>query len=272
MDDFGTPGSPGGVGTPEAPAGPGTNTSSGIYYNNNSDGDIRARIENLYDSLLGNPKVLTGFGGLSVQVTYLDDTEVELILRAVRKSERINLTTAPRITVFNTERANVTVLNQVSYIKDYDAEIAQAAAITEPVVDVIQDGVVLDVRPIVSADRRYITMDLRPTVAQLTRPIPVATVSVATGTPVTLELPRLEIQRVRTTVTIPDNATVLLGGLKFSEEQKKFSGVPFLSHIPILSFFTSRRGTYTSRRNLLILLKAKILIPGEVAPQVGLGD
>jgi tetratricopeptide (TPR) repeat protein len=272
MDDFGAPGSPGGVGTPEAPRGPGTNSSAGIYYNDNSDGDIRARIENLYDSLLGNPKVLTGFGGLSVQVTYLDDTEVELILRAVRKSERINVTTAPRITVFNTERANVTVLNQVSYIKDYDAEIAQAAAITEPVVDVIQDGVVLDVRPIVSADRRYITMDLRPTVAQLTRPIPVATVSVATGTPVTLELPRLEIQRVRTTVTIPDNATVLLGGLKFSEEQKKFSGIPILSHIPILSFFTSRRGTYTSRRNLLILLKAKILIPGEVAPQAGLGD
>jgi len=272
MDDFGAPGSPGGVGTPEAPAGPGTDTSSGIFYNNNSDGDIRARIENLYDSLLGNPKVLTGSGGLSVQVAYLDDTEVELILRAVRKSERINLTTAPRITVFNTERANVTVLNQVSYIKDYDAEIAQAAAITEPVVDVIQDGVVLDVRPIVSADRRYITMDLRPTVAQLTRPIPVATVSVATGTPVTLELPRLQIQRVRTTVTIPDNATVLLGGLKFSEEQQKFSGIPILSHIPILSFFTSRRGKYTSRRNLLILLKAKILIPGEVAPQAGLGD
>ena len=272
MDDFGVPGAFGGVGTPTNPRGPGTDGSSGIFYNDNSDGDIRARTENLYDSLLGNPKVLTGSGGLSMQLTYLDDTEVNLVLRAVRKSERMNMVTAPRITVFNTERANVTVLNQVSYIKDFDAEIAQAAAITEPVVDVIQDGVVLDVRPIVSADRRYITMDLRPTVAQLLRPIPTVTASVATGTPVTIELPRLEVQRVRTTVTIPDNATVLLGGLKFSEEQDKFSGIPILSKIPILSFLTSRRGKYTNRRNLLILLKASILIPEEVVPRAGIEE
>ncbi|MBN2490616.1 MAG: hypothetical protein JXQ29_07195 [Planctomycetes bacterium] len=271
IDDTGAPGSPGGVGTPENPAGPGTSSRAGIFYNNNSDGDIRARTENLYDSLLGNPAVLTGSGGLSLQYTFLDDAEVELILRAVRKSERINQVTAPRITVFNTQRANVTVLNQVAYIKDFDAEIAQAAAIVEPVVDVIQDGVVLDVRPIVSADRRFITMDLRPTVAQLTRPIPQFTASVATGTPVTLELPRLEVQRVRTTVTIPDNATVLLGGLKFSEEQNKYSGIPLLSKLPLVGFLTSRRGKYINRRNLLILLKAQIIIPDEIAPKPLLG-
>jgi len=270
LDDYGAPGSPGGGGTPENPAGPGTNATSGIFFNDNSDGDIRARTENLYDSLLGNPTVLTGSGGLSLQMTYLDDTEVELILRAVRKSERINMATAPRITVYNTERANVTVLNQVSYIKDFDAEIAQAAAIVEPVVDVIQDGVVMDVRPIVSSDRRYITMDLRPTVAVLTRPIPQFTASVATGTPVTLELPRLEVQRVRTTVTIPDNATVLLGGLKFSEEKDVYSGIPWLSKLPLLNFLTSRRGKYINRRNLLILLKARIIIPDEVAPKFGI--
>lgn len=271
LDDFGASGSPGGVGTPENPAGPGTSSRAGVFFNDNSDGDIRARTENLYDSLLGNPDVLTGSGGLALQLTYLDDTEVSLILRAVRKSERVNVVTAPRITVFNTERANVTVLNQVSYVKDFDAEIAQAAAIVEPVVDVIQDGVVLDVRPIISSDRRYITMDLRPTVAQLTRPIPQFTASVATGTPVTLELPRLEVQRVRTTVTIPDDATVLLGGLKFSEEEEKFSGIPWISDIPVIGFLAGRRGKYVSRRNLLILLKAKIVIPDEVVPQTPIG-
>jgi type II secretory pathway component GspD/PulD (secretin) len=192
--------------------------------------------------------VLTGSGGLSAQWTFLDDTEAELILRAVRKSERVQTITAPRITVFNTERANVTILNQVSYIKDFDAEIAQAAAIVEPVVDVIQDGVILDVRPIVSADRKFITLELRPTVANLRRPIPTFVASVANGTPVTIELPQLEIQRIRTTVTIPDNSTLLLGGLKFSEERDAQSGVPFLNKIPILSFFTNRKGTFIQKK------------------------
>lgn len=45
-------------------------------------------------------------------------------------------------------RAFVSFLNQVSYVRDYDVEIAQASNIANPDVAVIQDGVVLDVRVI----------------------------------------------------------------------------------------------------------------------------
>lgn len=41
-------------------------------------------------------------------------------------------------------RANLQVLNQVSYIKDYDVEIAQLAQIGDPIIDQLRDGVVLD--------------------------------------------------------------------------------------------------------------------------------
>jgi len=266
MDDFGARGA-GGFGDVTNPLGPGTGNDSGGFYSLGNNGDIRSRSENLFDQALGNPDVLTGSGGLAAQWTFLDDTEAELILRAVRKSERVQTITAPRITVYNTERANVTILNQVSYIKDFDAEIAQAAAIVEPIVDVIQDGVILDVRPIVSADRKFITLELRPTVANLRRPIPTFTASVANGTPVTLELPELEIQRIRTTVTIPDNSTLLLGGLKFSEERNAQSGIPFLNKIPIVSFFANRKGTFIQKKNLLILLKARVVIVDEHAPR-----
>ncbi|MBL8901217.1 MAG: tetratricopeptide repeat protein [Planctomycetes bacterium] len=263
FDDFGDA-----PGSPLEPGRIGTDNTPGIYYSRGSDGDILGRTENLYDRALGNESILTNSGGLSAQYTFLDDTQIEAVLRAVSKSERVQVITAPRLLVYNTERANISVTNQVSYVSDFDVEIAQAASIADPVIQVISDGVVLDVTPIVSADRRFITMELRPTVATLTRPIREVTTTLGVGSPVTIQLPELEIQRVRTTVTMPDGATLLLGGQNISEKQDFTSGIPVLSDIPIVSFFFSRKGRYTSNRRLLILLKAEIVILEEHEPEL----
>ena len=134
----------------------------------------------------------------------------------------------------------------------------------------------LDVRAVASADRRFITLELRPTLAELIPdedgdPLPEALVSL--GTPnannVTIQLPEVTIQRLRTTATIPDGATLLLGGLKTSIEQDLRSETPFLADIPLMSFLFSRQGQYTSKRKLLILLTANIIAPEEREPSTG---
>jgi type II secretory pathway component GspD/PulD (secretin) len=247
----------------------GTGSDTGIFYNLNSDGDVRARFENLYDVALGKTGVLTNLGGLSFQGTLIDDTQLEVILRAVEKSDRSTLVIAPRLTAYNGQRANVTVLDQVSYISDFDVEIAQAAQIGDPIVQTLRDGVILDLRPTVSADRRFITMELRPTIAILQRPIATFATTLANGPPVTIQLPELRIQRVRTTVSMPDGGTLLLGGLKFFEERRLESTIPWLGKIPIASFFVTRKGTFMEKRNLLVLIRARILRPEENEPTSG---
>jgi Flp pilus assembly secretin CpaC len=258
-------------GTPGVPSGGGTGNDTGIFHQiSKSNGDdIRARFEHLYDVALGKPGVLTNSGGLSFQGTYLDQTQVEVVLRAVEKNDRATLVTAPRLTAFNGQRANVTVLNQESYISDFDVEIAQASQIGDPIVQVIRDGTILDLRPVVSSDRRFITMELRPTIAVLTRPIATFQTTLANGPPVTIQLPELAVQRVRTTVTVPDGGTLLLGGLRFLQEKRLESTVPIVNDIPIANFFFSRKGTYLEKRNVLILIRARILRPEENEPGVG---
>ncbi len=248
----------------------GSGTDLGAFFDQGDNGNVRSRIENLYDADLGDEDVLTGSGGLSFQWTYLQDLQLELILRAVSKSERVELVTAPKLLVHNTARANLTVLNQVAYIQDYDVEIAQAASIADPIVAVIEDGVILDVRPVVSADRRFITLEMRPTVAELRRPIPEFTTSLGGGTAVTIQLPELEISRVRTSVPMPDGSTVLLGGLKVREERRQESGLPILSKIPLVSFAFGRKGHFVTNRKLLILLRAQIVIPSEHEPKASI--
>lgn len=43
------------------------------------------------------------------------------------------------------QRVNISNLRQISYVRDFDAEIAQASSIADPVIDVLQEGSVLDV-------------------------------------------------------------------------------------------------------------------------------
>jgi len=257
--DFGSPGDPGAIGS---------DNDTGFNFREADDNvNVAGRTENLYDTALGSDSVLTNSGGLSLQYTWLDDAQVEMVLRAVQKSKRSELVIAPKLMVYNTARANLVVANQVSYVADFDVEIASAAAIADPIVRVANDGVYLDVRPVVTADRRFVWVDVRPTVATLLRPIPTFQTSLGTGSPVTLMLPELELQKIRTRAFVPDGGTLLLGGMTLAEQQELQSGVPYLDRIPVLSFFFSRKGTFESYRKLIILLTARIILPRESEPE-----
>lgn len=261
FDDYGT-----GI-TPTTPGEVGSGTEPGIFFDDGNDGDIMARTEHLFDLSLGNARDgMTNAGGLALQYTFLDDTEIEAILLAVSKRERVEQINAPNLLLSNTQRAHLTVTHQVSYVRDFDVEIAQAAAVANPVVSMVSDGIVLDVHPVVSADRRFITMELRPTLAQLEQPIPTYTTTLGVGQEITIQLPHLQVQRIRTTVTIPDGGTLMLGGMKMANKQDYNSGIPILKDLPLISFLFSKRGTYTSNKKIVILLKGTIVIAEELEP------
>lgn len=253
---------------PSNPSEIGTGTEPGFFYDDGNDGDIMGRTENLFDTTLGSAEDggLAAGGGLSLQWVYLDDSQLETILRAVAKQDRSEEIAAPRLLIYNNTRANMQVLRQTSFIRDYEVEIAQAAAVANPVVDVVKDGVVLDVRPVVSADRRFITMELRPTVMELELPIPEFVTTLGVGQPVSIQLPRTTLQRVRTTITMPDGGTVMLGGTKRSNKQELQATVPVLGQIPFVNFLFGRKGTHIDNRKLLILIRAAIIIPAEHEP------
>jgi general secretion pathway protein D len=231
--------------------------SSGIYFNDGTDGDFRGRTENILINPLG--QVLSALGGGTFEITYLDDIALSVVVRATEKTARARELTAPSLTVYNTQRANITVVNQISFIEDFDVEVAQTAFIADPIVGVIQDGLVLDVQPTVSHDRKYITMQLKPTVARLERPIPTFTTSLgAFTTPVTIQIPKLRVEKAATNVRVPDGGTILLGGLKGINLKDLKAETPWISSVPFASFFLGRRGSAKEMSNLMVIVKATI--------------
>jgi general secretion pathway protein D len=237
--------------------------SSGIYFNDGTDGDFRGRTENIFSDPLG--KVLSALGGGTFQLTFLDDLALSMVIRATEKTSRARELTAPSLTVYNTQRANITVVNQISFIEDFDVEVAQTAFIADPVIGVIQDGLTLDVRPTVSNDRQFITLELRPTIADLVTPIETfqtllgaAIAIIAAQNPVTIQLPQIDLKVAESTVRIPDRGSILLGGLKDIAIEDAKSSSPILGNLPILSFLFSRQGKSEEIEHLMIIITATI--------------
>ncbi len=263
FDDFGAKQ----LQNPATPGLVGTGTEPGVFFNDGGDGDMMARVENLYDRTLGGRNGgLTNSGGLSLQYAFLDDTEVEVVLRAVSKQERSEQIEAPRLLIYNNTRASMHHLRNISYIRDFEVEIAQAAAVANPVIGTVHDGVALDVRPVVDSDLKFVTMELRPTVMSLQLPIPTFTTTLGVGQPISIQLPEVTLQRVRTTVTVPDGGTMMLGGMRLVERQNMRSTVPLLGNLPGLSWLFSRNGTSVQNRKILILIRAKIILMEEQEP------
>lgn len=79
-----------------------------------------------------------------------------------------------------------------------------------------------------------------------------------------LTVPTIGTETISTTVTVPNNATVVLGGLVTETERNTKSGVPVLSRIPGIGRLFSRKTKDVDRRELLIFIQPKI-ITGEAS-------
>ncbi|MDA1194019.1 MAG: hypothetical protein O2894_02440 [Planctomycetota bacterium] len=154
-------------------------------------------------------------------VRMLTEAEARALLAALPDRKGARVVTAPRITMHNRQTGNVSVQNQVSYVQDYDIERSGDLVAVDPIIGVLQEGVVLDLRPTVSADGTSVAVSFQGTFAALVRPIATKTLKLGEGiAPVTIQLPELNVARVSATAHVPVGGWVLIGGgVEFQPEE-----------------------------------------------------
>jgi len=238
---------------------PGTTTTSGIFWSD-ATSSIGARINNIVSVSVLDSNIDFS-GGTSVQLQILDKISFEAIIHAVRKDSRRQILTAPRITCFNSQQASIYVGTSQTYLQRFEPG---NGGVSMPIIDLV-DGpsATLDVRPVVSADRRYITLYLRPMIAfaPTLKAVTNQNGSDATGKAIlqTSYLPLENKQDMRTVVMVPDGGSVLIGGLKNAEDEYKKKEVPVLGKLPLLGWFFRSEATASLKKELLILVTAKII-------------
>ena len=212
--------------------------------------------QHFFESSLGS--ALSTVGGMSFQWSYLNDVNLSAILRAVEKSSEVQLVNDQVVSVHNTQRAYVTAINQRAYIQDFDVEVAQFQAVADPVVNVLNEGVVLDVRPTILENRQWLRLEIQPTVAKVVALRNFSTTLGGNTAPVEFQLPELEVQSVNTSAFLPDGGSLLLGGLSRIRNSERRAEVPWLGQIPVLGFLFKSEGFNDERSSLMVLVKATI--------------
>lgn len=203
--------------------------------------------------------------------SFLDNIQVDFLIRATQADSRSTVLTAPRLVLFNGQRSWVAVTIQQNFISELTPVVATGAVAQAPTTDTINAGAVLDVNATVSANKRYVVMTLRPGITRLLalQTIPFsgggAGGGFGGGTALNafVQLPTLSSQRLQTTVSVPDGGTLLIGGQKLATDVEIEAGVPILSKIPILKRLYSSRSLIKDEQTLLILVKPRILIQTE---------
>ncbi|MFV1974535.1 MAG: type II secretion system protein GspD, partial [Candidatus Scalindua sp.] len=144
----------------------------------------------------------------------------------------------------------------------------------QPVIKQIDSGTTLNVRPVVSADRQYVYLEVHPLITDVIfNTEEFQTTAAGSGgtdaggvTRNTIQLPETVKQELSVTVCVPDKGVLIIGGLGTSSVTKTSSGTPILSKIPIIKrLFSSNKIDRRSdiSGNLIILIKPTILVREE---------
>ncbi len=228
---------------------------------------------------LAVPTNATPGAGATFGIAFLSDLEVYLFLTAAQGDTRSNVLQAPKVTTFNGALATI-FSNQVQfYVQELMPIVGVSAVAFFPVVGSIPIGVTLSVTPVVSADRRYVRMTLSPFFNALngftTIQIPAAVGGTGFGGGAaaingSIQLPNTTTNTVRTTVTVPDGGTVLLGGVKTLNEQRVEYGVPILSKTPLIDRLFRNIGIGRTTTSLMLMVTPRIVILEEEEAKLGI--
>ncbi len=213
---------------------------------------------------------------LSVSGSILSNYQLSLLLNAAQESEHTTNLEAPRITLYNGQRAWIAVTNQLNFISSVTQNITGSGLGGIPFItttlntSTLSTGIVLNVQATVSANHRYVEMTVQPSLSTLTSltlfSIAGQAISGSTTQAISggfVQLPAIQTTTVATTVSVPDGGTLLLGGERLSGEEEIEAGVPILSQIPIINRLFTNRSYVRDNGILLILIRPRIIIQKE---------
>jgi len=196
----------------------------------------------------------------------LNGLQINATIDAVRHTQKGSVLHEPKLLVPNTRNAYVVIRSETSYVSGYTL----SDDYLQPTIDRYYQGITWDVRPVISYDKKYITIRTRPRITQLAREgLPPMTLRVAAagtstaGTTVyrlwavTIETPNIERIEFESHGTVPNGGALLIGGQIYDSRRESVNGVPFLSSIPGVGRLFRTQVKSHENRNRIIVIQAQ---------------
>ncbi len=193
----------------------------------------------------------------SIDFAQLNETEVTLLLSSLMADADTTMLMQPQLMLRNGQPAVLVSDNETAPSSDIDPDFVPAFNNFGGAGMTVRSGPMLNVVPVVSADRRSIALSIQP-VRALVFPLPTTVTS--GGTTSTIEFPVIQFANVDTTVSVPDGGTILLGGIRRLSDGGQVNGVPVLNKVPYINRLFRNSATIRDSQTLMLMVTPRIII------------
>jgi type II secretory pathway component GspD/PulD (secretin) len=202
-----------------------------------------------FSNLLGQDQIkqIAALGGTGFQGFFTAGNAFDALITALESTDKFRVISRPIIHTTNNKKATIVSGQQVAIPTTIQSGFGNTGVVTNNLVtnSTIQYkdiALTLEVLPQINSDRE-VTMDI------------VQKIDEQTGT-TTIDnnaIPSISTRVLQTNVTVPSNATLVLGGLIRQRSEKTYTGVPIISRIPLIGPLF-RNSTYAHLREELVIL------------------
>jgi hypothetical protein len=205
-------------------------------------------------------------------VAFLNDAQMRKLMEAVQGDQRANVMQAPKLTVSNGQASVIRIGDEHRFVTGVDVSDEGGQVMARPHTETITTGLQMGVRPVISADRRFVRLDLAVNKSELAANVPLFPVVLPLkpadgGEPVVftqyIQQPSVVAQTMQQTVTVPDGGTVLLGGLKTVREVRNEYGPPVLSKVPYVNRLFKNVGYGRETEHVLVMVTPRVIVHEE---------
>jgi Flp pilus assembly secretin CpaC len=210
----------------------------------------------------------------TIKTRFLSDKEVFQFMEAVQGDLHSNVMQAPKITVFNGRSAGLCVTDQQFFVTGVNCIQANGQMAFVPRNEPFTLGLQMSVHPVISADRRYVSLNVNvkrtslgsPTVAlfPVTSQMPAGDTPGGKGKPVPftqfVQQPVINTVALNLAFAIPDGGTVLVSGWRQTVETRNEFGPPVLSKVPYVNRLFKNVGYGRETENVMLLVTPRIIV------------
>jgi len=183
--------------------------------------------------------------GLTGGILSGGDFAVPLLINALSTDDKANILSLPSVLVNNNETAIVKTDEERPTLQNQQNNIGTQQSNGQP----RNAGITLEISPTISPNN-YLRLNLS---LEVSRFVGAFDPNSATGGGIVLR------RTIKTQVTMPSDATMVLGGVIEDSESSNDGGIPILKDIPILGFFFRKSEHTTNNTNLYFFVTPRIL-------------
>jgi len=203
------------------------------------------------------PPVDVGLGGGQLLYTMRSANDASALLSTIQADARNTVLIAPDVTVFSGQSLLHMVNDVQAGINDVDSNIRANIQAVTPQPFGNFTGVALDLVPTVNEGDSTVTLDIR--VKSDIVSFYLSTAFQVDGVPVDAEIPVLRRSRAVSSVIVPDQQTVVIGGLLREDQMTMDKGLPFIGDLPLIGALFSHQQLDPTNQTLMVFITPRIV-------------